>query len=276
MIPLLGLAGEAGSLLSEYKKWLREGKSYLPFQDQVSEELGDIMWYVATIASRNNLSIEDIAKENLAKLYDLYGDQDAAEPAGRIIFNFDHAYPSSEQLPRHLQIELRDVSGKLDLVYNGSSIGDRLTDNSHIQDGYRFHDVFHFGCGVLLGWSPVMRRIFKCKRKSEPTVDEVEDGARALVTEEGVSAFVFEYARKRDMLKDAKKVSYDLLRTIRDLVSPFEVRVRSLSEWNDAIIKIYAVWRPMIESRGGIFVGDPDAGTLSYEPLPATPVRSPF
>src|ERR1700733_4604041 len=52
MVPLLGLAGEAGSLLTEYKKWLREGDSYQIFKERVAEELGDILWYVANIASK--------------------------------------------------------------------------------------------------------------------------------------------------------------------------------------------------------------------------------
>src|SRR4029079_5155490 len=68
MIPLLGLAGEAGSLLSEYKKWLRDGESYLPFTDQVAEELGDILWYLANLASKLNLDLGEIAAENLAKV----------------------------------------------------------------------------------------------------------------------------------------------------------------------------------------------------------------
>src|SRR5690348_14375274 len=35
MVTLLGLAGETGSLLTEYKKWLREGQAYKPFSHQV-------------------------------------------------------------------------------------------------------------------------------------------------------------------------------------------------------------------------------------------------
>jgi len=70
MVPLLGLAGEAGSLLSEYKKWLREGDRYKPFTDQVSEEIGDILWYLANIADKAGLDLQEIAEENLAKLAD--------------------------------------------------------------------------------------------------------------------------------------------------------------------------------------------------------------
>ena len=34
MVPLLGLAGETGELLSEYKKHLRDGDSHLLFKDR--------------------------------------------------------------------------------------------------------------------------------------------------------------------------------------------------------------------------------------------------
>ena len=44
VVPLLGLAGETGELLSEYKKHLRDGDSHLLFRERVSEELGDLLW----------------------------------------------------------------------------------------------------------------------------------------------------------------------------------------------------------------------------------------
>ena len=39
------------------------------------------------------------------------------------------------------------------------------------------------------------------KRKSDPKVDEVEDGGRAIVIEEGISAMVFSYAERRNFLE---------------------------------------------------------------------------
>ncbi len=72
IVPLLGLAGEAGSLLSEYKKWMREGDRYRPFTDQVSEEIGDILWYLANIAEKEGLDLQEIAEENLAKIADRF------------------------------------------------------------------------------------------------------------------------------------------------------------------------------------------------------------
>jgi hypothetical protein len=35
-----------------------------------------------------------------------------------------------------------------------------------------------------------------CKRKSNPRIDEVEDGGRAKAIEEGVAALVFQYAEE--------------------------------------------------------------------------------
>ena len=45
-IPLLGLAGETRSLLTLYKKWLRDGDAYQIVEDRLSEEMGDILWYL--------------------------------------------------------------------------------------------------------------------------------------------------------------------------------------------------------------------------------------
>lgn len=40
VVPLLGLAGEAGELLSEYKKRLRDGNAHQHFKERATEELG--------------------------------------------------------------------------------------------------------------------------------------------------------------------------------------------------------------------------------------------
>jgi len=43
IIPLRELVGEAGELLSEYKKYLRDGEAHKLFPECVAEELGDIL-----------------------------------------------------------------------------------------------------------------------------------------------------------------------------------------------------------------------------------------
>lgn len=70
---------------------------------------------------------------------------------------------------------------------NGINIGDRLTDNAMTADDYRFQDVFHFAYVAVLSWSPVVRSLLRLKRKSDPKIDDAQDGARATLIEEGVT-----------------------------------------------------------------------------------------
>jgi len=70
--PALGLGNEAGEALGKVKKWLREddggGKMSKERKDALKEELGDVLWYLATLAHDLDLSLDDIAKLNLDKL----------------------------------------------------------------------------------------------------------------------------------------------------------------------------------------------------------------
>ncbi len=63
MIPLLGIAGETGTLLAEFKKKIRDKESYQGFKDKAEEELGDVLWYLANIATRLDLSLSEIASK---------------------------------------------------------------------------------------------------------------------------------------------------------------------------------------------------------------------
>lgn len=66
VIPLLGIGGELGTLQAEYKKYLRDGDEYRPFRDHIREELGDILRYVANLATKFALDLTDIADRNRA------------------------------------------------------------------------------------------------------------------------------------------------------------------------------------------------------------------
>jgi hypothetical protein len=79
-------------------------------------------------------------------------------------------------------------------------VGDTLTDASFVADGYRFYDVFHLAHAAVLGWSPVSRSLLGRKRRSDPQIDEAEDGGRAIVIEEGIAALVFAYAASHNYL----------------------------------------------------------------------------
>src|SRR5205809_7714564 len=47
----LGLMGEAGSVLAEVKKSMREGPAYVASRMKVQEEIGDFLWYYVRLVS---------------------------------------------------------------------------------------------------------------------------------------------------------------------------------------------------------------------------------
>ena len=167
---------------------------------------------------------------------------------------FDNGYTTTEQLPRRFSVTFQPVTEKKNgvrVILNDTiPIGDVVNDNSFEEDFYRYHDVFHYAFAALLGWSPCSRSMMKRKRKSDPVVDEVEDGARAAITEEALSLMVFSEAKRNGFYKTGK-VSKTLLRIIKQMTEPFEVRNRSEKEWEVAIIKAYQLFRMLVQHNGG-------------------------
>jgi NTP pyrophosphatase (non-canonical NTP hydrolase) len=263
IVPMLGLAGEAGELLSEYKKHLRDGAAHKLFKERVAEELGDLLWYIANVASKFELDLDAIAQGNLEKCRDRWGNNRIKSPSQP----FDTEFPESERLPRKFEVEITNVvdgeSVKMKAFINGKQIGDYLTDNAYSDDGYRFHDVFHFAYAAVLGWSPVTRRNLKCKRKSKPIIDEVEDGGRAIAVEEGISALVFDYAKKHNFLEGVSALDYHLLKTVKSVTSHLEVSQCTVADWEKAILMGYEVWRQVAKNCGGKILVDLDAHFIS-------------
>ena len=68
--PTLGLCGEAGEVADKVKKVLRDRQGN--FSPEVIAdlqlELGDVLWYVAQLATELGLELEQIAQTNLDKL----------------------------------------------------------------------------------------------------------------------------------------------------------------------------------------------------------------
>lgn len=68
LYPTLGLAGETGEVVEKVKKAWRAG-AVLP-RDDIKKELGDVLWYLAQLATELHLDLNDIASANLKKLAD--------------------------------------------------------------------------------------------------------------------------------------------------------------------------------------------------------------
>ena len=68
--PALGLNGEAGEVAEKVKKIMRDDKGVITESKryELCKELGDCLWYIAETARQADLTLEEIALCNIAKL----------------------------------------------------------------------------------------------------------------------------------------------------------------------------------------------------------------
>ena len=68
----LGLVGEAGEIANKVKKIMRDNNGKLEeiHKADIFDELGDVLWYCASLADELGVNLEDVAKCNLNKLAD--------------------------------------------------------------------------------------------------------------------------------------------------------------------------------------------------------------
>ncbi|MEP2985649.1 MAG: nucleoside triphosphate pyrophosphohydrolase family protein [Roseibium sp.] len=358
-LPLLGLFGEIGSLLSEAKKKQRDPVAYLGYERTVLEEFGDVLWYLAAVATRSEISIADLALQtgstsprNTEAKSDTITFADLQEPdaqiswipqptaefertlirlsaevgllmvdydAGRFVNNqpalvgrllsvlralleaagdagitleaaakgnlikikdrwpdekiypapFDDGFPEQERFERRMVFEIKEVlEGDLlvsRLTKDGIAIGDVLTDNRQGDDDYRFHDVFHMAYAAVMGWSPTLRRLLKRKRKSDPMIDETQDGARAVLIEEGIATWIFNHAQRLEYFENLHALDYSMLKNVREFVQGYESENCPLWCWEEAILQGYAAFRQVKKNRSGRLIVDLNNHTLQYE-----------
>jgi NTP pyrophosphatase (non-canonical NTP hydrolase) len=261
-VHLLGMLGEAGSVATEYKKVLRDGAAHTAWKARMREELGDVLWYTATLATKLGLDLDDVARANLEKTQDRWLRTSSD--------SLDDRFPQHERLPRHDRFEfIASTNGAgrptVRVRHNNAWIGDPLTDASHVDDGYRFHDVFHLGYAAALGWSPVTRKLLGRKRRSSSEIDEAEDGGRAIVIEEGIAAMTFAYATSHNYLEGIRRLDFQLLDVIKSTSAPFEVGARTAGDWEQAILTGFAAWRKLRDNNGGVVLLDAQDRTLKVE-----------
>ncbi|MEG0938968.1 MAG: nucleoside triphosphate pyrophosphohydrolase family protein [Comamonas sp.] len=237
---LLGLAGSVGALLRRHRT----------SGDNLASGLTEIFGQLVAASNDAQIDLGDAAITNLSKVLARWPIRREWGPL------LDAANAPTEQLPRlmHVRFDERQVDGRW-YVYqsmNGVNIGDRLTDNRAQKDDYRFHDVFHLAFAGILGWSPVLRGLLQVKRKSCPSTDENQDGARAKITEEGISNWIFSHGLRHQAFEHVESVDFDLLKTIGEMVKGYEVERLPPWAWEHAILEAFRVFRFLRLHRGGL------------------------
>ncbi|CAM3467013.1 hypothetical protein [Thalassospira profundimaris] len=238
-------------------------------KQKINDILMSVAWHLSAIASVFNASLDDIAKFNVAKISSR---RDGLSPTSL----HDEGLPDLEQFPRQFSVEfVASGCGRSQMWFDGEKLGDELTDNAYEGDGYRFHDVLHLANVAHLGWSPVMRALMGRKRKSLPTVDEVEDGARARIVEEAIVKFIHAEGvmiserrghsdESKPMFSSRDDISYDFLKVIKRLVKGLEVENNSYWEWERAILNGYKIFHELKTFNQGVVKVDLDERTISF------------
>lgn len=255
---LVELAARAGGLLDSYASGRIDNN-----RDRLAADLVEVFRALVRAADDADISLDIAARRNVAKSE---GRWPHKKVWGR---SFDEGFPAHEQFLRRMVFDFseRTVNGNTHVVLemNGVNVGDVLTDNRPVEDDYRFHDIFHLAHAAVLGWSPTLRALLKRKRKSDPKMDRNEDGARAILIEEGVSSWIFNHASRAMFYRSTTSLDFDLLKSVRDFVQGYEVDERPMWQWELSILEGYRVFRLLKEHRGGRVTVDLDRHTLSFE-----------
>jgi len=271
VLPMLGLAGEIGSLVAQYKKIQRDGTGYRAFAEEVREELGDLFWYATALARRCDLSLHEIMTDNIRKTRERFLRPPTPPPHPLL----DTGAPTGEQLPRRLDITFTETVShdrgarpvRVVYIHRGTqAVGDPLDDNSDDDDEYRYHDIFHLAHMAILGWSPVMRMLLRVKRSTNRDTDRIQDGGRAIAVEEGLSAYVFAAARAHSYFRSSTTIPSQIIKACRAMTAHLEVSRRTAQDWEYAILDGYRVFRQLTANRGGTVHADLHCRTLTYTP----------
>lgn len=256
---VISLAGKVGLLLNDFSL-----NKIAANRDVLSAHLVDIFRALIHAANVADVDLQGAASANIEKINSRWPLERHVTPL------FDEGYDPTEQLPRLIRMHIieKTAGSKVYVIQrcNDINIGSRLTDNKVVPDDYRFHDVFHLAYAAILGWSPVIRALFKVKRKSRPEVDESQDGARAILIEEGVSTLIFHHGLRLNYFASIRSLDYPLLKLIRDFVSGYEVEKCPLWLWEKAILDGFAVFRKFRTHRTGIVIADLVNRSITFEP----------
>ncbi|GAA4369157.1 hypothetical protein [Nocardioides caricicola] len=293
-VPMLGLAGEVGTLLVAQKKAYRDNAEEASDPEFLTTELGDLLWYAAAVATHSGFAFDDALTDGLqlverrvlelAYLANLPGDLPV----------LDEAYDITERFPRVMVIRFRQIddgsgnsrvrltlehaepnafpcgpvsvpgSKKMQGFAVRGSFGDPVNDNSRRADAYRYHDALHLAFTAVMGWSPNTRSLLGVKRRSDEVVDENEDGARAIFAEEGMAAVLAKVSNQRQGFLAEGAVDEETVDMLVTVFEDLEVAQMPRWLWKRAVNQGFLAMRELDRSGGGFLRVDLDNRRLDY------------
>lgn len=286
---VFGLISEVGCLARAFKLYIRDNVGLEGQRERLTEDIGDVQWYVAMIAKSLDIRLQEVVDANLRRTHDRYLSSETQYHP-----KFDEGYPATERFPRRMLFESRpaaagegdsdphamftivdaqpypleflevDAAGKRLGFVKGDGVGDAVNDNAPREDGYRYHDAVHVAFMAVLGWSPVLRHLLRIKRKSNDAVDRYQDGARARDVEEALSAVLKVFSRTRNGFATEADVDGETRDMIRRVVSDLEVADAPIWLWAKAISQGFVAMDALHRNSGGWLIADLDAQTLTF------------
>jgi len=294
---LFGLGSETGSLFDIQKKLLTDDLELGVGKARASQELGDLLWYVARVSNALGFTLEEIAAANLIRVADMWGDGGQSLEQLR---EYDTG-GEQERFPRHLKFrfeesrheeggrELQRVTihlveaepndfpeGRIQISEDktrgftiGEPFGQDLTDNSRRDDGYRYHDAIHMAFMACLHWSATMRSLLGVKRKSDDEKDHNDDSARPIFLEEGLAAVLAALSVRRMNFEADANIDGDVLEAVAACSRDLEIAKVPGWAWRQAIVVGFKAMHDLEAHGGGYLIADLDGRTLRFEPFEA-------
>ena len=158
-----------------------------------------------------------------------------------------------------ITMEISEVEpGRTVTAIGGRHVGAPLTDNNYVDDGYRFHDVFHLALAVYVGWSPTLRHLMRLTthkggkgRKEDGTLDE------------GIVALIFSRVQSLNFLQSGERVEPWIIHRLQEMTKRMDVPHGAAANWEWAITEGTRVWLQIRKNRGGSIETDFDRRTMT-------------
>lgn len=241
--------------------------------------LGNLLWYLSVFCTVKKVDLNVVAKKNHLKTISRWN-VDYSTRTKRL----DRKDSVEERFPEIMTFELSENSqGRTQIYYSDQrvKIGDPLDDNSHIEDGYRFHDAFHLAFAAILTWSPVLRKMLRSGEGRElnrnknfhrykSVKNDIEDGARARIIEEAIAKIIHSHAVDVDpnfLFSRKDVISTELLEQIKSYTTHLEVFHVKLWEWENAIKEACKLFIFLKQNRGGEVTLDLKKREINYKSL---------